>query len=169
MRPSFIFFFVTSFMFNASASKLDDSLAKITNFHFVSEQLASSGLLDLDDYKHINQYGFKHVVNLIPGDQAEERKTVEALGLSYEQIPVDWSEPTLQNFEDFVELMKSYGKDKIYVHCEANYRASTFVFLYRVTQLGESKATAEKDLHKIWQPSKTWQGYIEKVLFAELG
>lgn len=165
MRPSFIFFFITSFIFNASASNLDDSLAKITNFHFVSKQLASSGLLDLDDYKHINQYGFEHVINLIPGDQTEERKTVEALGLSYEQIPVDWSEPTLQNFEDFAKLMKSYGEDKIYVHCEANFRASTFVFLYRVTQLGESQATAEKDLLKIWQPSATWQGYIEKVLF----
>ena len=165
MRPSFIFFFITSFMFNVSASNLDDSLAKITNFHFVSKQLASSGLLALDDYKHIKQYGFKHVINLIPGDQTEERNRVESLGLSYEQIPVDWSEPTLQNFEDFAKLMKSYEQDKIYVHCEVNYRASTFVYLYRVTQLGVSQEKAKKDLLKIWQPSQTWQGYIEKVLF----
>ncbi len=149
----------------AKADELNESLAKITNFHFLSKQLASSGLLDLDDYKHIKQYGFKHVINLIPGDQTEERKTVESLGLSYEQIPVDWSEPTLQNFEDFVKLMKSYEQDKIYVHCEANYRASTFVYLYRLTQLGVTQEKARKDLLKIWQPSETWQGYIEKVLF----
>ena len=165
MKPLFIFFFITSFIFSASASKLDDSLAKITNFHFVSRQLASSGLLDLDDYEHIKQYGFKHVINLIPGDQTEERKTVKSLGLSYEQISVDWSEPTLQNFEDFAKLMKNYGEDKIYVHCEANFRASTFVYLYRVTQLGVTQEKAKKDLLKIWQPSETWQGYIEKVLF----
>jgi protein tyrosine phosphatase (PTP) superfamily phosphohydrolase (DUF442 family) len=167
MKSLFIFCFIASFIFNVSATKLDDSLVKISNFHFVSEKLASSGLLDLGDYKHINQYGFKHVINLIPGDQAEERKTVESLGLSYEQIPVDWNEPTLQDFEDFVELMKKYGEDKIYIHCEANFRASTFVFLYRVTQLGVSQQTAKKDLMKIWHPSETWQGYIEKVLFAE--
>ena len=167
MKSSFIFLFVSSFIFSASASNLNDSLAKINNFHFVSKQLASSGMLDLDSYKHINQYGFKHVINLIPGDQSEERKTVESLGLSYEQIPVDWSEPTLQNFEDFVRLMKSYNGEKIYVHCEANYRASTFVYLYRVTQLGISQELAKKDLSKIWQPSKTWQGYIEKILFSE--
>lgn len=167
MRTLFIFCFITVFIFNASASSLDDSLAKITNFHFVSKQLASSGLLDLDNYKHIKQYGFEHVINLIPGDQTEERKTVETMGLSYEQIPVDWSEPTLQDFEDFVKLMKSYKGDKIYVHCEANFRASTFVYLYRVTQLGISLEEAKKDLLKIWQPSETWQGYIEKVLFAE--
>jgi len=165
MRTLFVIFFISSFIFNASASKLDDSLAKITNFHFVSKQLASSGLLDLDNYKHIKQYGFKHVINLIPGDQTVERKTVESLGLSYQQIPVDWSEPTLQDFEDFVQLMKSYEGDKIYVHCEANYRASTFVYLYRVTQLGISPEIAKKDLLKIWQPNETWQGFIEKVLF----
>lgn len=165
MRPLLIFFFINFFMFNASASNLDESLAKITNFHFVSKQLASSGLLDLDNYKHIKQYGFKHVINLIPGDQTEERKTVETMGLSYEQIPVDWSEPTLQDFEDFVQLMKRYKGDKIYVHCEANFRASTFVYLYRVTQLGIGQEKAKKDLLKIWQPSETWQGFIEKVLF----
>lgn len=165
MRALFIFCVITSFIFNASASKLDDSLAKITNFHFVSNELASSGLLALDDYQHIKQYGFKHVINLIPGDQTEERKTVETMGLSYEQIQVDWSEPTLQDFEDFVQLMKSYKEDKIYIHCEANYRASTFVYLYRVTQLGINQEIAKKDLVKIWQPSETWQEFIEKVLF----
>ena len=150
-----------------NASELDNSLSTITNFHFVSEKLASSGLIEFEKYNDIKTYGFKHVINLIPGDQAIERKKVESLGMSYEQIQVAWDEPTLDDFERFTALMKSYGKDKVYVHCEANFRASTFVFLYRTTQLGINKAIANKDLSKIWKPSETWQGYIEKVQFSE--
>ena len=147
------------------AEELNESLAKITNFHFVSPKLASSGLLDLKQYQYIEKYGFKHVVNLIPGDQTEERKHVQSLGLSYEQIEVDWSEPTLDDFERFTKLLKSYGEDNVYVHCEANYRASTFVFLYRILHLNVKEADAKKDLMKIWKPSETWRGFIEKVLF----
>lgn len=143
-----------------------DNIERIKNFHSVSNQLASSGLLHLNDYDHISKHGFKHVINLIPGDQTEERKRVTSLALSYEQIEVIWDEPTLQDFETFVSYMKSYGEDKVYVHCQLNWRASTFVYLYRVTQLGIDKEVAEKDLLKVWKPSKTWQGYIEKVLFA---
>jgi protein tyrosine phosphatase (PTP) superfamily phosphohydrolase (DUF442 family) len=147
------------------ANYKDSDFKTLTNFHFVSETLASSGYLKMDEYQLIKQYGFKHVINLIPGDQKEERAVVESLGLSYEQIPVDWSEPSLENFESFAKLMKRYGKDKVYVHCQANYRASTFVFLHRMTNLRVKEAEAKKDLLKIWTPSATWQDFIDKVLF----
>lgn len=137
----------------------------LKNFHFVSANLASSGYLKMDEYQLIKQYGFKHVINLIPGDQKEEKNIVEKLGLSYQQIPVDWSEPSLENFESFTNLMKSYGNHKVYIHCQANYRASTFVFLYRITQLGVNQEEAKKDLLKIWMPNQTWQDFIDKVLF----
>ncbi|PHS20642.1 MAG: phosphatase [Kangiella sp.] len=146
-------------------SKLDSKFKNLTNFHFVSKDLASSGYLKMEEYQLIKQYGFKHVINLIPGDQKEEKHIVESHGLSYEQIQVDWSEPSLENFETFSKLMKSYGKEKVYVHCQANYRASTFVFLHRVLNLGIEKDTAKKDLLKIWTPNTTWQDFIDKVLF----
>ena len=150
----------------AAASETTDSLSQITNFHFVSENIASSGLLEFEKYHDINKYGFKHVINLIPGEQQQERKVVSSFGMSYEQIPVDWSEPTLDDFEKFLSLMRKYKNEKVYVHCEANYRASTFVYLYRTLALGDKDSEAKKDLLKIWTPSETWQGYIEKVKFS---
>jgi protein tyrosine phosphatase (PTP) superfamily phosphohydrolase (DUF442 family) len=148
------------------AGSLDKSLHTIKNFHFVSPKLASSGILKLQDYQYIEEYGFKHVVNLIPGNQKEEREHVQSLGLSYEQIEVNWDEPTLQDFETFVSLMKQYKEDKVFVHCEINLRGSTFLFLYRVTQLGVSVEEAKKDLNHIWKPSTNWQYFIDQVLFA---
>lgn len=46
-------------IFSLAASDLNQSLLKITNFHFVSVKLASSGLIDLDDYECIKKYGLK--------------------------------------------------------------------------------------------------------------
>lgn len=157
--------FFTQTSASEKSTSVDDNLHKIKNFHFVSTDLASSGLLKLESYKNIQKYGFKHVINLIPGNQDEERSFVKSLGLSYEQIEVQWGEPALDDFEQFKKLIKSYKKDKIFVHCEANYRASTFVYLYRVTQLGVSPKEAQKDLLTIWKPSLVWTDFIEKVLF----
>jgi len=154
----------------ASGATIDQnlkaSLAEIKNFHFVSESLASSGMLDFKKYSEIEQYGFKHVINLIPGIQIKERRVVEKLGMSYEQIPVDWGNPTLEDFQQFVALMKSYGDDKVFVHCQLNWRAASFVYLYRVTQQGISKEVAQKDLQAIWNPHDGWDEYIDLVLEA---
>ena len=149
-----------------SANPLNQSLHQIKNFKFVSENLASSGMLELSDYQYIKSYGFKHVINLIPGMQLKERRHVESLGLSYEQIPVDWHNPKLEDFQQFVRYMKSYGDDKTYIHCQLNWRASAFVYLYRVTQLGVDKKQAEKDLLAIWQPEDQWLTFVSDVLKA---
>ena len=156
-----------AFVSNSLAAEVSNKgFESIKNYHFVSEQLASSGMLELETYDKIKGYGFKHVINLIPGMQLKERKRVESLDMSYEQIPVDWHNPTLADFEKFVELMKAYGEDKVYVHCQLNWRASTFVYLYRVTQLGVAKADAEKDLLAIWEPEDNWQKFINTTLKA---
>jgi len=148
------------------ASTRDKGFEKINNYHSVSENLASSGRLDLKEYQKIKDYGFEHVVNLIPGNQIKEQKHVESLGMSYEQIPVDWGNPKLSDFETFVSLMKSYGDDKVYVHCELNWRASSFVYLYRITQLGVSLDEAIKDLSLIWNPKDGWQEFIDATIAA---
>lgn len=160
-----ILLFLTTLVCVGKPVDIKNSLLQIKNFHFLSPQLASSGLISLDKYQVIKDYGFEHVVNLVPGNQDEERAKVLSLGLSYEQVPVDWSEPTLDDFERFLLLMAQYKGDKIYIHCEANYRASTFVYLYRLLALGISEQEADKDLALIWKPTETWQGFIDKAKF----
>jgi len=148
------------------ASSRDKGFETIKNYHSVSENLASSGMLDLEEYQKIKAYGFEHVVNLIPGNQIKEQKHVESLGMTYAQIPVDWGNPKLSDFETFVSLMKSYSDDKVYVHCELNWRASSFVYLYRITQLGVSIDEAVKDLSAIWNPKDGWQEFMDATIAA---
>jgi hypothetical protein len=62
-----------------SQTDLIQNLNKLTRFRFVSEQIASSGMLTLDDYTLIKEYGFKHVINLLPGNQIKEKSHVKSL------------------------------------------------------------------------------------------
>ncbi|MCW8875539.1 MAG: protein tyrosine phosphatase family protein [Kangiellaceae bacterium] len=156
----------TLMSFSTFAFDLNKSLHEIKNFRFVSDKFASAGMIDLKQYSHIKEYGFKHVINLIPGMQLKERRHVESLGMTYEQIPVDWGNPKLADFEKFVDFMKSYGDEKVFVHCQLNWRASSFVYLYRVTQLGVSQKEAKTDLKAIWKPHDGWDKYIKEVIQA---
>jgi protein tyrosine phosphatase (PTP) superfamily phosphohydrolase (DUF442 family) len=169
MKKLTLSFMLLISLFKLSVNAAEATFDKIKNFHFVSEQLASAGMLDLAEYSNIKQYGFKHVINLIPGNQIKERKHVESLGLSYAQIAVDWDNPKPEDFEEFAKLMQNYANDKVFVHCQLNWRASTFVYLYRVTHLGVAQETAKKDLLAIWTPEPTWQQFIDSTLKAYQG
>lgn len=139
-------------------------LKQINNFHFINDKLASAGLPKGDQLSQLKDYGFQHVITLIPGVQLQEKRKVQQLGMTFAQIKVDWDNPTLDNFKQFVELMALYKNDKVFVHCQLNWRASAFVYLYRITQLAVDEKQARKDLVAIWQPQPEWQDFINKIL-----
>ena len=145
--------------FSAEQTKLQD----IKNYTELSSYLSSSGLPDTGGLKAAKDKGFKHIINLIPGDYKGEKITAESLGMSFEQIEVDWHHPKLNDFETFVGLMKSYGDDKVLVHCYINYRASAFSYLYQVTQLGVGNQLAKEKMLEVWEPEGNWLEFINMI------
>jgi len=141
-------------------------LNAIKNFSVVSQSLASAGLPEKAQFQSLQNAGYQHVISLLPGMQLKEQKLVESLGLSFAQVKVDWMNPTQENFDQFVALMQQYPNDKVFVHCQLNWRASAFVYLYRVTQLNDDKASAETVMRGIWQPEShpQWQDFIDATL-----
>jgi uncharacterized protein (TIGR01244 family) len=121
----------------------------------------------------IAQAGVQAVVNLAPekseGALQNERNLVEARGIQYVHIPVEWDSPTRQNLDDFMNAMDAHADDHVLVHCQANFRATGFVALYRILRLGWKKEDAFQDLQKIWNPEKflIWQKFIEENLGQE--
>jgi protein tyrosine phosphatase (PTP) superfamily phosphohydrolase (DUF442 family) len=142
---------------------MSDSIENIKNFSLLSSTLASSGMPSQSEFQLVKQNGYLHVINLIPGDFSNENKEITALEMSFDQIAVDWSEPTLGDFQHFVRLMKAYKQDKVLVHCRLNYRASAFAYLYQTTQLGVNEATAKSQMQAIWAPNDTWLEFIDEV------
>ena len=145
---------------------LVDSLKTIRAFQFVDTINASSGYVSDKQFKYIKEYGFEHVISLLPGDQSYEDSVVSSLGMTYTQIEVNWKEPTVVNVQNYFSDMKKYSGKKVFLHCMANMRASAFMFLYRTTQLGVNKKTAGELMYEIWDPKNNnqWDNLIKTVL-----
>jgi protein tyrosine phosphatase (PTP) superfamily phosphohydrolase (DUF442 family) len=147
---------------NAPAIK-SVSLTEIKNFRQVSPILASAGMPKAAKLAVLKHSGYQHVINLIPGDFSKQQHQVNALGMSFEQISVDWHEPKLEDFQKFVALMDQYQQDNVFVHCRLNYRASAFVYLYETTQLGKNEETSRRQMLSVWQPEGTWLNFINEI------
>ena len=142
----------------------------IYNYQFLNEKLSSSGMPTAEQMKEVAQAGTQVVINLAldtsPGALPNEAAVVESLGMKYVHIPVEWNNPTKQNLDDFFTAMDEHKEGKVLVHCQANYRASSFIMLYRVMCLGWKKEEAIPVMEKMWNPEDfpVWQKFINNNL-----
>lgn len=145
----------------------------IYNYWYYDEKLTSSGMPTAEQMKEVADAGVQVVINLAlktsQGALENEDAIVESLGMKYVHIPVEWSDPMRQNLEDFFNAMDAYKAEKVHVHCQANYRASSFIMLYRVHRLGWKKEDAIAVMERMWNPEDfpVWQKFIEANLPLE--
>jgi len=142
----------------------------IYNYWFLNEKLSSSGMPTAEQMKEVAEAGVQVVINLAlrtsPGALPNEDSVIESLGMKYIHIPVEWNNPTKQNLDDFFSAMDEHKDEKVLVHCQANYRASSFIMLYRVLRLGWRKDDAIPVMEKMWNPEDfpVWQKFIDENL-----
>ncbi len=142
----------------------------IYNYLQLNENLSSSGMPTAEQMKEVADAGVKVVVNLAlansPRALADEDKIVQSLGMKYIHIPVEWEQPTRQNLEEFFDAMDKYKRQKVHVHCQANYRATAFVTLYRILREGWEQEDAIPIMEKIWNPEDfpVWKKFIDENL-----
>lgn len=145
---------------------LDD----IYNFLPLTDTLLSSGMPTAGQMVEVSKSDVKLVINLaMPSSEKalqNEPDLVKSLGMEYIGIPVEWENPTRQNLEDFMDSMDANKEKKILVHCQANYRATGFITLYRILRLGWNKENAFKDLSRIWNLNDypVWKKFVEDNL-----
>ncbi len=145
-----------------------ESLREIYEFRTIGEHLGTAGQPTEKQFGAIREAGFEAVINLaLPTSDnalANEGSIVTGLGMSYVHIPVNFKNPTSQDFESFSRVMDAFKRRRIFVHCAANMRVSAFVFLHRVLRERVPASEAEKDLHAIWQPDEVWSRFIQNQL-----
>ena len=115
----------------------------------------------------MKESGYELVINLAPARERmnkEESFAVVSAGIAYVQIPVDFQNPALRDLEFFFQVMNANKDRKVYVHCFANLRVSSFIYLYRVIHEGVSPEEADKALKQVWEPNEDWTKFIEKAL-----
>jgi protein tyrosine phosphatase (PTP) superfamily phosphohydrolase (DUF442 family) len=148
----------------ASAQSLDE----ISSYREYSPIFSSAGQPTAEQFATIKEHGFERVVyiafstdgNALPN----EDKIVKDLGMDYVHVPVVWNAPTAADFDAFAGVMRQAPDTKTLLHCQVNFRASAFSFLYRVIYEGVAVAEAKAAMNSVWQPNETWRDFIFEVL-----
>jgi len=148
-------------------------MENIYNFLKLSDRLFSSGMPTPEQIPSIAKNGVQVLINLATsqseGWMPNEKDLVEAQNIAYYEIPVDWDNPAMKNLTEFMNIMDRHKQQKILVHCQANFRATGFIMLYRVNRLGWAEENALRDLRKIWNPAEypVWENFMKKSLMRQ--
>ena len=139
-------------------------LGEIKNFVVVSDRLGTAGQPSEAQFRDLAAAGFDVVVNLGLLDPryclADEAGTVASLGLAYHHVPVDFNAPQADDLRRFFDVMDGARDQKVFVHCAANYRVSSFVALYGEARFGWSPDQGDAHIRRIWEPNETWVRFI---------
>jgi uncharacterized protein (TIGR01244 family) len=147
----------------------ESDVTGIYNYRAVDETLATSGQPTVAQLRGIAQSGFTTVINLALHDDPryslpDEPGTVQALGMAYAHIPVQFAAPTKDDLLQFFAAMQAHAGEKVWVHCAANMRVSAFLGLYRVMRQGWQREAAFALMHSLWQPNETWSAFLAAML-----
>ena len=134
----------------------------------VSKRIDTSGQPSEQQLSGMKQAGYDLVINLAPpqalGSIAHEGSLVTLSGISYVNIPVDWNNPQISDFDLFSHLLDITGQRQILVHCQVNRRASMFTFLYRVVHEHADVDREYENVTSIWSPEPHWLDFANKVM-----
>ena len=139
----------------------------IYHWQRLDERITTSGQPTETELAELGRLGVRRVINLAlidsPRALPDEAVSVNALGMDYIHIPVDFAAPTEADFDSFCAAMAAAESMKVHVHCVANYRVSAFFYRYRRDVLGIDPAQARADLERLWQPDAVWTAFIERT------
>ncbi len=142
----------------------------IFNFLQLTELLSSSGMPTPEQVREIAEADVKFVVNLATpkseGWMPDEGDVFQSLGVDYLSIRVDWENPTAQDLAQFLDAMAAHEGQRVHVHCQANFRATAFIGLYRALRQGWERERAFEDQRKIWVLAEypIWQKFVDESL-----
>lgn len=162
------FLVIVAALTTMSGSLFADSLEEIMNYREYSPGFSSAGQPSREQFKLLKEEGFERIVYIAfansEGAISDEDQVVKELGMHYAQVPVIWEAPTKADFNAFAAVMQSAPEKRTLLHCQANYRASAFAFLYRVLYLDAPLAEAKAAMNTIWKPDGAWRDLIFEVL-----
>ena len=151
-----------------SSTAAASTLAEIPNYRQYSDTFASSGQPDVAQLEAAAGSGVERVIYLAFTDDEtaieHEDRSVKKLGMAYVHIPVDFMAPSLSDFQQFASVMQQASDTNTLLHCQVNFRASTFSLLYRVIYLEVPLPEAKEVFDSVWQPNEVWFRFIQSVL-----
>jgi protein tyrosine phosphatase (PTP) superfamily phosphohydrolase (DUF442 family) len=138
----------------------------IYHWRRLDDRITTSGQPTEGQLKDPHALGIRHIVNLGLHNHEkalpDEAATVSRLGMAYIHIPVDFQNPTGQDFDQFCDVMEQLKDVPVHVHCIANYRVSAFFYRYRRDVLGMDEVRARADMEEVWRPEGVWATFVSR-------
>ena len=154
--------------FQISAQENNETQLNGVNFVKVSDRIDTSGQPPKELLENFADKKYDLVINLAPplakGSVLEEGGLVAQSGTKYVNIPVDWKNPTEQDFNFFSAVLNTTGHNKVLVHCQINMRGSLFTFLYRVVHENIDPSQAHEKMTLVWEPTDQWLKFAQSIL-----
>ncbi len=151
---------------------MGNKLGDIFNFLELSEKIATAGQPTESQLLSVKTAGYRSIINLAPGTHENalpnEQEIVESLGIEYIHIPVKFDRPTIEDFDLFCSTIQLSQDRSIFIHCAANLRVSSFMYLYRRIYQDISEEAAQIELVKIWTPNPIWQEFIDRTIAEKI-
>ncbi len=145
------------------------STKDIYNYIKVDDRTVTGGQPTEDQLKSAAAEGFVTVVNLGVLDPRyalkDEAGLVRSCGMGYHHVPVDWENPTEEDFTAFERVMGSLPEGKTLIHCAANFRVTAFYSLYAQKHLGWSEERSDELRARIWKDrdNPVWERFVAKI------
>ena len=153
---------------HADVVNSDSNVLSLLNRIDYSPSLTTAGQPTEAELPLIASAGFDRVIFLAFTNHlkavAHEDDIVRDQGLQFIHIPVEWESPSPADFSAFAAMMQTFGSGRTLVHCEVNFRASVFGFLYQVLFEGADVDEAMSLMQSIWVPNDTWEAFIVRVM-----
>lgn len=122
----------------------------VRNFHQVEPWLMRGGQPTAEGFKRLADMGIKTVVCLRWGPALieAEKKMVEALGMKFVSIPLNyWNLPTTKVIDQFFDLIDDPANHSLYVHCfHGADRTGLLCAIYRMARNGYSFEDAYREM-----------------------
>ena len=138
----------------------------IYSWYRLDSRITTSGQPTEAQLAEIRDLGVQHIVNLGLHTHekalADEKVAVDRLGMTYIHIPVDFQNPTEQDFQQFCAVMEQLKDVPVRVHCIANARVSAFFCRFRRDVLGMDEARARAEMEAVWQPKGIWVEFVKR-------
>ena len=141
-------------------------LDAIYNYEPITDWLGTSGYPTEAQFEDIATAGYSAVINLaLPSsDNAipNEGSIVTSHGMAYFHIPVDFENPTAEDYRLFCGVLGALEGQKVWVHCVVNARVSAFVYRYLRYEKGLDEEASTTRLLKKWLPQMddVWQNFL---------
>ena len=124
----------------------------IRNFLQVTPQFCTGGQPRPDHFARLKADGVKAVLNLRqPSEHRadEEREAVEAAGLKYFNVPVNYQSPTDASVDEFLRITDEASNRPMFIHCTAAVRVGAYWAIRRALRDGLSVEAALEEGRKV--------------------